>query len=369
MIPQVAAGTKLGGGRVAPRLSWAIPPAVGQARAQPARRRAEPSPGLPGRRRSSATATPGRGRRYQASAGRPVRVAIRTESRGSDVSMSTPSTDQTSSPTDSTAPTDSTDPTDSTVPTDSTDPNRHHRFDRPATISPASSRPSGLTSSPLGPRSRQMRERAEALFATGGSVSGDPFAAESLGRQLARRIAELTDDPTAPLFFGRLDFGTALEDHAGRSYHIGRRHVVDDIGEPLVLDWRAPISRSFYRASVREPQGVAVRRRFGWTSPGTATTGCGPDHRLRGRAPRSRRGTRHEFEDPDLGNRTPSRRTDARHRRDDPARAGRTGPRRPRHDDLRTGCTRHRKDRGRSAPCRVPALRCTASGFAGRACS
>ena len=32
----------------------------------------------------------------------------------------------------------------------------------------------------------------------------------------------------------------------------------------MVLDWRAPLSRSFYRASVRDPQGVAVRRRFGF---------------------------------------------------------------------------------------------------------
>src|SRR5215813_6219694 len=115
----------------------------------------------------------------------------------------------------------------------------------------------------------RMRERAEELFRTGDTVSGDPFSAESLGRQLARRIAELADDPTAPLFFGRLDFGAASEEHAGHAYHIGRRHVVDGHGDPMVLDWRAPLSRSFYRASAREPLGVAVRRRFGWTFPGT----------------------------------------------------------------------------------------------------
>ena len=122
-----------------------------------------------------------------------------------------------------------------------------------------------------------MSQRAEAIYATVSTVSGDPFAAESLGRQLARRIAELTDDPTAPLFFGRLDFGDgagADEDHAGHTYHIGRRHVVDDHGEPMVLDWRAPLSRSFYRASVRDPQGVAVRRRFGWGSAGTPERGA-----------------------------------------------------------------------------------------------
>jgi hypothetical protein len=181
--------------------------------------------------------------------------------------MSTPSTDQTSSPTDTTDPT-STDPTRSTDPTPPTDPTRptDPMSDNDLSRELAAERAHLATSrTALG----QMRERAEALFATGGSVSGDPFAAESLGRQLARRIAELTDDPSAPLFFGRLDFRVPTVER----FHIGRRHVVDDIGEPLVLDWRAPISRSFYRASVREPQGVAVRRRFGWTSPGTATAG------------------------------------------------------------------------------------------------
>ena len=34
----------------------------------------------------------------------------------------------------------------------------------------------------------------------------------------------------------------------------------------MVLDWRAPVSRSFYRASARDPQGVAVRRRFGFSN-------------------------------------------------------------------------------------------------------
>ncbi len=113
---------------------------------------------------------------------------------------------------------------------------------------------------------RRMRERAEALFATGDKVAGDAYTAEQLGRHMARRVKELADDPTTPLFFGRLDFGEQDPDHAGRDYHVGRRHVTDEAGEPLVLDWRAPVSRSFYRASARDPQGVAVRRRFGFSA-------------------------------------------------------------------------------------------------------
>src|SRR5262249_9774069 len=62
-----------------------------------------------------------------------------------------------------------------------------------------------------------MRRRAEEMYATGDRVAGDPFGAESLGRALARRIAELADDPSAPLFFGRLNFGLADADHAGHT--------------------------------------------------------------------------------------------------------------------------------------------------------
>ena len=123
---------------------------------------------------------------------------------------------------------------------------------------------------------RRMREHAEALYRTGDTVTGDPYSAETLGTTLRRRIVELTDDPTTPLFFGKLDFAVErrpagpaqvpaqVPAHDAERYHIGRRHVVDDRGEPMVLDWRAPLSRAFYRASARDPQGVATRRRFGF---------------------------------------------------------------------------------------------------------
>jgi DNA helicase IV len=134
---------------------------------------------------------------------------------------------------------------------------------------------------------RRMRERAQHLFSTGATVAGDAYSAETLGTTLRHRIAELADDPSSPLFFGRLTFGDSAEaeDHAGHRYHIGRRHVTDDAGEPMVLDWRAPLSRAFYRASASDPQGVAVRRRFGWAyatgQPGMLT-GFEDEHLDRG---------------------------------------------------------------------------------------
>jgi DNA helicase IV len=74
----------------------------------------------------------------------------------------------------------------------------------------------------------------------------------------------LRDDPTVPLFFGRLDYDEAHEDARGESFYIGRRHVSDEEGDPMVVDWRARISRAFYRASKAEPMGVLLRRRFGF---------------------------------------------------------------------------------------------------------
>jgi DNA helicase IV len=121
---------------------------------------------------------------------------------------------------------------------------------------------------------RRMRERAEALFATGDKVAGDAYGAETLGRTLRNRIAELADRPDTPLFFGKLQLDT------DERFHVGRRHVTDEAGEPMVLDWRAPISRAFYRASARDRQGVAVRRRFGFA--GGVLTSFEDEHLDRG---------------------------------------------------------------------------------------
>jgi DNA helicase IV len=136
----------------------------------------------------------------------------------------------------------------------------------------------------------RMRARAQHLFSTGDTVAGDAYSAETLGATLSRRVAELADNPDTPLFFGRLTFAdetAAVATTAGEAdptvrqdFHIGRRHVTDDAGEPMVLDWRAPLSRTFYQASARDPQGVAVRRRFGFQAG--RLTGFEDEHLMRG---------------------------------------------------------------------------------------
>ena len=98
-------------------------------------------------------------------------------------------------------------------------------------------------------------------------LAGDRVSLEYLKADLYRRAEALKDLPDAPLFFGRLDYSelaAADADFAGADFHIGRRHVHDPDGTPVVLDWRAPVSRPFYRASQSDPMGLTLRRRFGF---------------------------------------------------------------------------------------------------------
>jgi DNA helicase IV len=120
-------------------------------------------------------------------------------------------------------------------------------------------------------RSRDCLARMRARAREAGDVGVDAFASEALGSARARRLRALADDPSVPPFFGRIDRSPDGEHPAGETFHIGRRHVRDDAGDPLVIDWRAPMSRAFYRATPTDPMGVRRRRRFGF-SAGTLTS-------------------------------------------------------------------------------------------------
>ncbi len=109
---------------------------------------------------------------------------------------------------------------------------------------------------------RQMREHTAGLTAFG----GDHVSTEHLKQTLYRRMKALEDDPQVPLFFGRLDYDMALGAEQDETLYIGRRHVSGETGgEPMVIDWRAEMSRPFYQARPAEPMGVRLRRRFGFS--------------------------------------------------------------------------------------------------------
>ncbi|MFF9865438.1 HelD family protein [Streptomyces sp. NPDC013953] len=105
----------------------------------------------------------------------------------------------------------------------------------------------------------RMIEGAAHHVVTGEDVSASGADAEVLGHRLRSRAKELREERPGPLFFGRLELAD------GRRHYIGRRRIGEHpAAPPLVVDWRAPVARTFYQASTRDPQGVRVRRRFGW---------------------------------------------------------------------------------------------------------
>ncbi|MFJ8637740.1 HelD family protein [Streptomyces sp. NPDC093610] len=115
---------------------------------------------------------------------------------------------------------------------------------------------------------RAMREDVQALDIR--DVTANWVNAAVLQSQIDDRIKALADLSHTPLFFGRLDYlhvvgAEKAEGSEGERFYIGRRHVHDAHGDPMVIDWRAPVSQPFYQASRNNPLDVDHRRRFGYT--------------------------------------------------------------------------------------------------------
>jgi DNA helicase IV len=120
---------------------------------------------------------------------------------------------------------------------------------------------------------------------------------------LVNRLTHL-DLGDAALVFGRID---RLVEGPVESFHIGRLAVADERSEPVVVDWRAPIAEPFYRATGREPMGLARRRHFAVQGRtllgiedelfGAGHLGVGHDEGLDGQEPQPGAG----FSNPDTG--------------------------------------------------------------------
>jgi DNA helicase IV len=86
------------------------------------------------------------------------------------------------------------------------------------------------------------------------------FERNAFDEALVKRLSDL-DLGNAALVFGRIDRYAEGPD-AVESFHIGRLAVADEEREPVVVDWRAPVAEPFYRATGRDPMGLARRRHF-----------------------------------------------------------------------------------------------------------
>ncbi|RJQ92356.1 HelD family protein [Amycolatopsis panacis] len=136
----------------------------------------------------------------------------------------------------------------------------------------------------------RMRGEATAML-VGGAAEGDAVVDKYFNhalREFRKKVVEdLSGFDGAPLFFGRLDYaaGAVFDDRPGKEsladegmahtrtgdsdfLYVGRRGVRDAEGVPIVIDWRAALSRAFYEASPPEPMGVRVRRRYGFDRSG-----------------------------------------------------------------------------------------------------
>ncbi|MBO3733808.1 HelD family protein [Glycomyces niveus] len=106
-----------------------------------------------------------------------------------------------------------------------------------------------------------------------GDVRSDHLFGWAMANYTVPRLADLADRDIA-IFFGRI----WMDD--GEDFHIGRRHIRDEAGDPLVLDWRAPLAEQYYRASAHDRRDVARRRRFGFQ--GARITGFEDENLLLG---------------------------------------------------------------------------------------
>jgi DNA helicase IV len=106
-----------------------------------------------------------------------------------------------------------------------------------------------------GARRRVLGLRTMRAYGTGGTHQAR-YESDVVEETIRARLSQLEFGDVA-LVFGRID-----PEDTDERFYIGRIAVADDHQEPVVVDWRAPIAEPFYRATGRNPLGLARRRHF-----------------------------------------------------------------------------------------------------------
>ncbi len=103
-------------------------------------------------------------------------------------------------------------------------------------------------------RRRAEERAAEAAADRSGATFQARYERDVTAHHHAARQQRYTFGDVESLAFGRLD----LSD--GDDLHVGRVSVIDEDGDVLLVDWRAPAAAAFYQATAARPIGVARRR-------------------------------------------------------------------------------------------------------------
>src|SRR4051812_13140773 len=104
-----------------------------------------------------------------------------------------------------------------------------------------------------------MRDRTAAAVAVTDNAAQEVDAAIA-SAHLQHRLRSLSPDVPG-LSFGRLD------DEAGDTWYVGRRHVEDNRGDPVVVDWRGPGGTPLYPAAPAPPPRARPARRLPFRRP------------------------------------------------------------------------------------------------------
>lgn len=101
----------------------------------------------------------------------------------------------------------------------------------------------------------EARERSRQVLAHAGAAAGGPAKGAAAVQRAANEHAAGLGASNEAVAFGRIE----LEDE---THYVGKRSILSDDKDTLVIGWQAPKARAFYTATATDPMGVRCKREF-----------------------------------------------------------------------------------------------------------
>lgn len=99
------------------------------------------------------------------------------------------------------------------------------------------------------------REASRSRLLSAGEAAGGPNKVAAIVGKAGREAAAKLGDPDSAVAFGKIT-------RDGEDLYIGTHSILDGNQEPLVINWKTPVGRVYYEASVVDPMGAELRRSF-----------------------------------------------------------------------------------------------------------